>query len=335
MSDRLRIELPDHRGLLCGFLLRPQTLARKIEWDELDKVFGVDGNAVWLHFNLVDSRSRTWIADCDRIPQVARDLLLATDPHIQLELVEDGCMGVLGDLYYEFDADPDRLGFLRIYVDRYCAISVREKPLKAIDLLRRNLLDRPEIIESPMDLLVHLLVNLNSMFDRIVDDIKEVVEDIEDQILKDNFSVDSGKFSRIRRLLARLRRHFSANSQVLSQRLIPQLPSWCSEIEEAELHRNLDRLRAIVQDLELVQERARLVQEELASKLQETVNRNLYVLSIVTTIFLPITLITGIFGMNVGGIPWTQDSLGFLWSTLLMILTLAIVFMVLKRQKFL
>lgn len=335
MSERLWVELPDRRGLICGFLLDPQALARQIEWDEVDKVFGLDGNAVWLHFNLVDSRSRTWIASCDRIPQVARDLLLENDPHIQVEILEDGFMGVLGDLYYEFDADPDRLGFLRIYVDRDCTISVREKPLKAIDLLRRNLLAHPEVIESPMDLMVHLLDNLNSMFDRIVDDIKEVVEDIEDQILKDNFSVDKGKFSRLRRLLARLRRHFSANNQVLSQRLIPQLPSWCSELEESELHRHLDRLRAVVQDLELVQERARLVQEEMASRLQETVNRNLYVLSIVTTVFLPIALITGVFGMNVGGVPWTEDSLGFMWSLVFMGLTLAIVLMVLKRQQFL
>ena len=335
MSDRLRLELPDHRGLLCGFLLRPHTVVQPIEWDVLDRVLGTPGNPVWLHFNLVDARSRNWIANCDRIPQIARDLLLANDPHIQLEILEDGFMGVLGDLYYEFDADPDRLGLLRIYVDRHCAISVREKPLKAIDLLRRNLLDRREAIESPMDLMVHLISSLNEMFDRIVDDLKEVVEDLEDQILKDNFSVDRSKFSRVRRLLARLRRHFSANSQVLSARLIPHLPSWCSELEESELQRNLDRLRAIVQDLELVQERARLVQEELASKLQETVNRNLYVLSIVTTIFLPITLITGIFGMNVGGIPWAQDSLGLLWCFVLMGLTLSIVFMVLKRQQFL
>ncbi len=334
MSDRLRIELPDHRGLLCGFLLQSQTLVRALEWNEINEVFGAPGNSVWLHFNLVDSRSRNWIANCDRIPQVARDLLLATDPHIQLEILEDGFMGVLGDLYYEFDADPDRLGLLRIYVDRHCAISVRERPLKAVDLLRRNLLERNETIESPMDLMVHLVSSLNEMFDRIVDDLKEVVEDLEDQILKDNFSVDRGKFSRVRRLLARLRRHFSANSQVLSARLIPHLPSWCTELEASELQRNLDRLRAIVQDLELVQERARLVQEELASKLQETVNRNLYVLSIVTTIFLPITLITGIFGMNVGGIPWAQDPLGLLWCTILMGSTLSIALTILKRQQF-
>src|SRR5262249_36246816 len=70
------------------------------------------------------------------------------------------------------------------------------------------------------------------------------------------------------------------------------------------------------QDLDLLYERGRLLQEEIASRLGEQTNRNLYVLSIVTTIFLPMTLIVGLFGINVGGMPWLQDYLGFWWVVL-------------------
>ena len=333
MSQGLPIELKDYHGLLCGFLLRPQAPAQQLEWDDVFEAFGIPNSAVWLHFNLVDSRARDWIANCDRIPQVARELLLAADPHIQLEVVEDGLMGAIGDLYYEFQADPDSLGLLRIYIDRGCMISVRRRPLKAIDRLRRDL-NAGESIESPMDLMVHLVDLLNDMFDRVVTDLREVVEDLEDQILKENFYADRRELSRVRRLLAQLRRHLNANRHAFVARLMPHLPSWCSENELSELRRDLDRLNAVAQDLELVQERARLVQEEMASRLQETVNRNLYMLSIVTTIFLPITLITGLFGMNVGGLPWTEDPLGFLWCVNLMGLTLAISFMMLRKQQF-
>ncbi len=334
MSQGVSIEFKDYHGLLCGFLLCPQAPVQPLEWEDVSEVLATGDRAVWLHFNLIDVRARDWITNCDRLPDVAKDLLLAVDPHIQLEIVEDGFMSVIGDLYYEFHADPDSLGLLRIYVDRNLMISVRTKPLKAIDGLRRNLY-HGESIESPMDLMVHLLELLNDLFDRVVTDLREAVEDMEDQILKENFYADRHELSRVRRLLAQLRRHLNANRQVLNSRLMHHLPSWCSEIEESELIRNLDRLTAVTQDLDLVQERARLVQEEMASRLQETVNRNLYVLSIVTTVFLPITLITGIFGMNVGGLPWTENSLGFLWSMSLMGLTLTIVFIILKKQQFL
>mgnify|MGYP000087721583 CR=1 FL=1 len=79
----------------------------------------------------------------------------------------------------------------------------------------------------------------------------------------------------------------------------------------------IERLDTVAQDLELVQERARLLQEEIAGQLSEATNRNLYMLSIVTTVMLPITLITGVFGMNVGGLPWLQDNLGF-WNVMLL-----------------
>ncbi len=65
-----------------------------------------------------------------------------------------------------------------------------------------------------------------------------------------------------------------------------------------------------------VSKRAKLLQEELAARNAEETNRNLFILSIVTTIFLPMTLITGIFGMNVAGLPGLEDILAFWWVML-------------------
>ena len=46
----------------------------------------------------------------------------------------------------------------------------------------------------------------------------------------------------------------------------------------------------------------------------EQTNRSLHVLAIVTTVFLPATLVTGVFGMNVAGLPLTQNADGFGWA---------------------
>jgi zinc transporter len=64
-------------------------------------------------------------------------------------------------------------------------------------------------------------------------------------------------------------------------------------------------------------ERAKLLQEELASRLAESTGRNLYVLSILTAVLLPMTLVTGIFGMNVGGLPGLHGPGAFWWVMLL------------------
>lgn len=82
----------------------------------------------------------------------------------------------------------------------------------------------------------------------------------------------------------------------------------------------VERFGGVAQDLELVEDRARLMQEEIAARLNEQTNRTLYFLSVVTAALLPITLITGVFGMNVGGLPWLEHPHGFRHVMLLMVL---------------
>ena len=88
-------------------------------------------------------------------------------------------------------------------------------------------------------------------------------------------------------------------------------------------------------DIEVVslRHRAHLLPEEVTIKTAQQTNRNLQVLAIVTTIFLPATLVTGIFGMKVVGLPLTQNPHGFVWSTLILIRSSALVLWLLKKSE--
>jgi zinc transporter len=328
----MTIKISDDRGLICGFLLCSQGGMERLEWEAAIAALNrTDSSPVWLHFNLNDSRVLNWIETCDRLPSAARHLFLASEPRIYTESTGNGLMGVLGDLHYESNTDPDGLGVLRLYVDQRCIISGRRRPLKAIDRLRRELIDGLHM-DTPIHLLAHFLQHLTEMFGSIVADYSDRVDDIEDRILKAYFQSERAALGQIRRLLTRLHRQVRANRHALFH-LMAQLPHWCHDTDELLLRRNIERLDAVVQDLELVQERARLLQEEIAGRLEEAVNHNLYVLSIVTTIFLPITLISGIFGMNIGGLPWTEDPSGYGKVMLTMIGILAVTIAVLQRQR--
>jgi zinc transporter len=91
---------------------------------------------------------------------------------------------------------------------------------------------------------------------------------------------------------------------------------------------------SVAQDLESIQERARLLQEETARPLSEATNRNIYSLSLLTAIFLPITLITGIFGMNVGGLPRVNQEFGFGSVLTVMAVTIAASLLLLHWRRF-
>jgi Mg2+ and Co2+ transporters len=97
----------------------------------------------------------------------------------------------------------------------------------------------------------------------------------------------------------------------------------------------VERIDAIAQDLELTQERARLLQDELQGRLGEATRRNLYFLSVLSAIFLPLTLITGVFGMNVPALPWLEHPDGFWWVMGTMGITLVIVLLILRWRRML
>ena len=136
----------------------------------------------------------------------------------------------------------------------------------------------------------------------------------------------------MRRTLARFRRHVRANRAAIAS-VLPRLPRWCDNEYRNRLHQALERTDAIGQDIELCQERTRLLQEEIAGRLGEATNRNLFFLSIMTATLLPVTLITGIFGMNVGGLPWLNDPGGFGWVTSIMVVAVIAVLLLLRRRR--
>jgi zinc transporter len=172
-----------------------------------------------------------------------------------------------------------------------------------------------------MRLVIQFLEDFADTVAAVVTGQSDIVDKAEDRILKDRFLRDAGDLGSVRRLLARLRRHINAQRNAPGHQAY-RPPAWWSEKDAADLRGSIERLEALSLDLESIQERARLLQEEIASRTFEATNVNLYIVSLFTAIFLPLNLITGIFGMNVAGLPWLENPGGFLGVTCVMALTL-------------
>lgn len=115
-----------------------------------------------------------------------------------------------------------------------------------------------------------------------------------------------------------MHRHFAPEHRAL-QALAKRLSIWFNDQHRAAFRETVDERGLAFHDLDAIQERAKLLQEELAARVAKEINHSLFRLSIVTTVFLPMTLITGIFGMNVAGPPGLDDKSAFLWVTLIMV----------------
>ena len=134
----------------------------------------------------------------------------------------------------------------------------------------------------------------------------------------------------IRIQCSRLRRQF-APELVALHRLQKHPPFWFSNEDKIRLADDLDLLSFLVQDISNLYDRARVLQDEQAAHVAEFNARNLQVLSVMTVIFLPMTLITGIMGMNMEDLPGLKGS--FYEIMFIMGLAGALVYAVLKQRR--
>jgi zinc transporter len=201
-----------------------------------------------------------------------------------------------------------------------------------VDQLRIELRDGMAIAGT-LPLVVHFLEDFSDVLASVIAGQSDIVDKVEDHLLKDRFLRAGGELGGVRRLLARLRRHIHAQRGAIEHMAHRPL-TWWSETDTADLRRAIERLDRVALDLESAQERTRLLQEEIIRRTGEATNHNLYIVSLLTALFLPITLITGIFGMNVGGLPWVEEDSGFWWVFGIMVLTAVTSLVLLHWRRF-
>ncbi|WP_369805584.1 transporter [Sphingobium sp. EM0848] len=265
------------------------------------------GTFRWLHLNLADRGTRAWIERAASLPPSVREMLLSPDTH-QLSLVDGETVGcVLHDFERDFDViDTARIGALRIALTPDLMLTTRMHPLRSADIVRQRLEHKTAVIDPARAL--ELLV------DAIADNIADIsrtlsldVQRAEDAFLEGHHPPSARDLIGIRRRLAQLHRLLSGMRNVF-QRLekdrelpAPLLPS----VEQV-----AQRLQSLDADILGVQGQLRLLREELDIQEAQRTNQNLYILSIVTALMLPATLVTGIFGMNTGGLPFAEGPWG-------------------------
>jgi zinc transporter len=320
---RLDFHPRDSRGLIWGYRLAellPLSLEQGLE---------ADGGPVWYHFNLADGRARKWLSEESGMPQQALAIMLEAHPRVRLNMLPQGLVGILEDLHHDFNGDPEGFGELRFYVDERRVISARRHPLKSVDDLQRDH-DRMRAIASTSDWMEALVARLAHNFAESVRSLSDRVDTLEDEVVDGKSTQEQrAELASIRRLLVRFRRHVHADRQALQR-----LRADGHDKNHAQANRqSIDQLEGVAQDLDLVHERVRLLQEEVSNLLAEATNRNLYVLSIVTTALLPATLITGVWGMNVGGIPWADDSHGIVWTGLSVLVSILLSLALLRGMR--
>ena len=295
-------------GLVAAFRFAADGSAQELT---VDKPIENEADGwLWLHFNLTDARACRFLRADPTFPTAARDLLIASDEHQQLNASSDCLYGVLPDLVCELDSITEEIGFLHFAMTERLIVSGRRRALSAVQVMRSALRNGLKVA-TPTALLETIISSMINSMDRFSDDIAGKLDRIEERILADDMSEGRQMLGRIRRTTVRLHRQLVILRSLIQRLELDLCQKLSLRIATARLRQRLDWL-----DTEIVslRDRAHLLQEEVTVKTAEQTNRNLHVLAVVTTLFMPASLIAGILGMNVGGLPFVQSADGFLWA---------------------
>lgn len=296
----------EETGLVCGFLFKPGEPAEEISTPQWPRE---DGRFAWLHFNLAHLGARRWLERQDGLSTAFREALNERGRATRLERGADALVAVLNDVHFDFRFEPSEIATLWISVDRRLIVTARQSPLRSVDRLRRAI-KAGEPLASTVELLERLLRAQADVLIDIVRHVTREVDGIEDALLAGRLQVKRATLGAQRRLLVRLQRLLAPEPASLF-RLLQQPPAWLAPHEVRQLMEASEEFSVALRDMSSLQERIKLLQEELSAHLSERTSRSLFLLTIATVIALPINILAGLFGMNVGGVPLAGEPYGF------------------------
>jgi zinc transporter len=312
----------DRYGLICGYRFKPGAAGAAIDLDSaLDFLRTPPGDAVgfvWLHFNLRDAAAEGWIREHLAVVPEFFDALHEGSRSTRIEDAHGTLVAVVNDVSYEFAFDPSEIGTLWVSVGPRMAISARIHPLKSIDRLREAVREGCQFASS-VEFMNRLLHDQGDVLVRIVREATMKVDAVEDNLLAGRLQDKRFELGQMRRVLVRLQRLLAPEPGALF-RLLRLPPPWLSTHDLEELRQATEEFTMIIRDVAEMQERIKLLQEEIAAQQNEQTGRSLYTLTIVTVLALPINIVAGLLGMNVGGIPLAQHERGF-WIVVAVIAT--------------
>ena len=320
--------LANQGGLIAAYRLHGNGSGTSLAWDVLenDPLGSNEPGDIWIHLDRTAPRAQTWLHESARIPHAARIALLSEDPRprlIEFAAGDDHIAGLVlllrGINFNEHD-EPSDLVSIRVWIDADRAISLSRRTVASVRAIRKKLLRGNGPIDST-DFVHHLADALTERVRTMLESLDDRLDSAEARLVEgDELQGLRTDLSEIRRVAIRLRRYMIPQRDALAD-----LARGASELlthhQRMLLFQSADHAARVVDAIEEIRARATSAQEELRTATAEQAARSSAKLTAVATIFLPLGLIAGVWGMNVRDLPWAETPHGF-W-VLLGVMTLA------------
>jgi len=266
---------------------------------------------VWVHLNAKSPGTRHWLETAAELPdETLVDALLAEDTRPRLNRRPEGLLLILRGVNLNDNAEPEDMVSIRIWIEAQRLISVQLRNLRGVTDMRAKI----EAGNGPLDMGDLLTMFIEGSIIRlspVMGDLADSVDELEDRILQMDLTGIREQIVSTRRTAIIFNRFLAPQKEIVQQ-LTETAPPWLDDGCVLRLHEAQNDITRFVEDLTALRERSHSIQDEVANILTERLNRNTYVFSLIASIFLPLSFLTGLLGINVPGIPGADDPEAFI-----------------------
>lgn len=290
-----------------AFILHPNGEVKETDAKSACQHLGQAGHFTWVHLDGHEAETLGWLQEHGNLPETVAFALTAVETRPRCEPIGKGALINLRGPGAD-EKDPDRLVSIRCWVEAGRAITVSFRALAGLDDIVARM--KAGEIKDPGDLISQLAVVITKRIDPIVSDLADLVDECET-------SLEPNQAFETRRRIAAARsesiafRRFVVPQREALTRLSTLEVDWLEDNDRLHLRETADRFARMAEELEAVRERSALIHEQLTDLRSEMIESRALWLSIVALIFLPLTFLTGLLGMNVDGIPFAHEPWAF------------------------
>ncbi len=317
-------------SLITAYILDGKKSGTKIGWDEINN-WSPDKGTLWVHLNYTATKAQTWLKKSSGLDRFSVRAMLTTETRPRSIINPNGLLVILRGVNLNPGQDPEDMISVRIWLDENRIITAGRQALLSIKDVE-DTINNTHGPNTNSELLVMLNDRLNDRIGDVIDTLDSSVDDLEQAVLTDESYALRPKIADLRREAILIRRYLAPQRDAVN-RLQMEDNKWLTIDDRIHLREANDRVIRYIEDLDSARERAAVSQEELSSKLSEQIDSRMYLLSLIAAVFLPLSFITGLLGINVEGIPGAKYHSAFMVVCFILIVIFFGLYLTFKRKK--
>lgn len=330
MSKSSMSNSPTRQALIASYRLDGAGKGDALTWDQIQQwPQQQTGQLLWIHLNFSMKETVDYLHQ--HLPSVVVEALCAKDSRPRSFIYEDGLFLSLRGVNLAPGSFPEDMVSIRVWATRDFIISTQRRPLKAVMELQQSI-EKGHGPIDPNDFMVMLSYGLIDHTVTVINGLAEKIDHIEKQIEQSPELNLRNRLMALRRQVTIVRRFMSPQRDALV-RLSSDRLSWMEVTNIMQFREVADQVTKLIEDLDQAKDRLSILQESLTTSAQEQLNNRMYLLAIIAGIFLPLTFITGLLGINVGGIPFNTWHYGFVTICGILALLVILLLFFFKRRR--